>query len=598
MGRIPERSIEEIRDRVDIVDLVSRHVTLRQAGRNFKGLCPFHEEKTPSFNVNRDRQIYHCFGCGEGGNVFTFLMKREGLTFVEAARQLAQDHGIEIPDDDRSARDAARTLYDANVVAQQLYRRVLLSSEGEAARAYLAKRGLDAAAVERFGIGFAPDRWDAVARALGDARIGGEAGERAGLLARRDSGGFYDRLRARVTFPIHDVRGRVIGFGGRATKAGQEPKYLNTPETAVFRKRESLYGLHEALEAARRRDRLVVVEGYFDRVALARAGVVESVATCGTALSRDHAKQLRRRAREAVLLFDGDAAGQRAIAGALQELLPEGLRVLAAMLPEGDDPDTYLEREGAQALLALVDSARPALELVIERAIAKGVATPFDKSDAVAAVAPLLARVADAVERSDWTRRLALGVGVEPRAVDAAVRAAFSGGDAALEPEARAAAVITTRTEASGPLERALRSLARLLLQHPELAPRVRADEWMVEASLGSHGALIAAILDQAELGEPVKASALVDRLDAASRDLLLGLAVDDVPLLSPEEADRALADTLREIDRRRLRHEGRSLTERLRTPAAGDVDALIAEKQRQLERRRAALGLGPPAMR
>lgn len=598
MGRIPERSIEEIRDRVDLVDLVSRHVTLRQAGRNFKGLCPFHEEKTPSFNVNRERQIYHCFGCGEGGNAFGFLMKREGLTFVEAARQLAQEHGIEIPDDDREARDASRALFEANDVAQRLYRRTLLSADGAAARLYLAKRGLDAGATERFGIGFAPDRWDAVARALGDARLEGDAGERAGLLAPRDSGGFYDRLRARVTFPIHDVRGRVIGFGGRATKPDQEPKYLNTPETAIFRKRESLYGLHEALEAARRRDRLVVVEGYFDRVALARAGVAESVATCGTALSRDHAKQLRRRARETVLLFDGDAAGQRAIVAALQELLPEGLRVLAAVLPEGDDPDTFLEREGQQALVSLVDAARPALELVIERALARGVATPFDKADAVASVAPLLARVDDAVERADWTRRLALAVNVDERHVEVSVRAAAAGGASAATAAAHAATTIATRPVTAVPLERALRSLARLLLQHPELASRVRVDGWLEDATPGGHAAVVIAMLDQAELGEPLAAASLIDRVDAPTRELLLALAMDDAPALSFEEAERALDETLRELERRRLRDEGRALTQRLRAPEADAVDGLIAEKQRQLERRRAALGLGPTAMR
>ncbi|HME72525.1 MAG TPA: DNA primase, partial [Myxococcota bacterium] len=260
MGRIPDSVVDEIRERVDIVDLISRYITLKPAGRNHKGLCPFHTEKTPSFNVSRDRQIFHCFGCGVGGNVFGFLIRHDNLTFPEAVRGLARECGVEIAEEETSERDQTTRLAKANEVAQRLYSRTLASPEGAAARTYLAGRGLDAACIERFGVGFAPDRWDAVARTLSAEGISPEIGERAGLLAVRASGGHYDRLRARVTFPIHDVHGRVLGFGGRATKPGQEPKYLNTPETALFHKREALYGLPLALEASRREDRMVVVE--------------------------------------------------------------------------------------------------------------------------------------------------------------------------------------------------------------------------------------------------------------------------------------------------------------------------------------------------
>jgi len=590
VGRIPEATVNEIRERVDLVDVVSRHVSLKQNGSNFKGLCPFHDEKTPSFNVNRARQIFHCFGCGEGGNVFGFLMKRENLSFPEAVRSLARDCGIEVPEDDAGARDATKPLYEATEIAQRAYRIALASPEGAAARAYLAGRGLSPADAERFGIGYAPDRWDTVAKALGAARIPGEAGERAGVTkARSSGGGHYDHLRARVTFPIQDVRGRVIGFGGRATQAGQEPKYLNTPETAIFHKREALYGIPAALEAARKRDRLVVCEGYFDRIALARAGIEESVATCGTALTPDHARQLRRRAREVVLLFDGDAAGQRAIASALEVLLPQGLRVRAAVLPAGDDPDTYLEREGADALRALVDGAAPALERVIALAAAKGVATPWEKSDAVASVAPLVARVQDAVERTELVRRLALGTGVDERAVEMAVRTAARGGDVEGAIAARVAPATPVGVAEGTPLARAARDLVRLLLAHPGLAGRVGAEsllESLAEtAGLEAWCALLGAILDHAALGEPVDAATLVDRVSGAARVLLQQLAVEDVPVLDGAAAERALDDTLAALERRRLRRESAETTDALRQN--NDV-SLLAAKQRQLDRRKA----------
>ena len=241
MARIPESTIQEIRERIDIVDLIGRYLSLKPSGRNFVGLCPFHSEKTPSFNVNRERQIWHCFGCGEGGHVYAFLMRHENLTFPEAVRQLARECGVDVPEEGGSDRTGIEAMVAANDAAQALYRKTLLSPEGADARAYLIdQRGLDTEVMERFGVGLAPDRWDAVVHQLRSQRIAFEAGERAGLIARRQSGdGHYDRLRGRVTFPIQDVRGRIIAFGGRALAKDQEPKYLNTPETAIFHRATS-----------------------------------------------------------------------------------------------------------------------------------------------------------------------------------------------------------------------------------------------------------------------------------------------------------------------------------------------------------------------
>src|SRR5258706_7995290 len=285
VGRIPDEIIQRVRDRVDLVALVGRSVSLKRAGRSYKGLCPFHGEKTPSFHVNPDRGSYYCFGCQEGGDAFSFVMKVENLTFGEAVRSVARDCGIEIPETGGGERGVSEAAYAANEIAQAAYR-AAFAEPGNPASAYLVQRGLTLEDAERFEIGFAPDRWDTVARALAAKGVSAQTGETAGLLAPRERGdGHYDRLRGRVTFPIRDARGRIIGFGGRALSDGQEPKYLNTPESPIFHKREAFYGLSAALVAVRRADRAVLVEGYFDRIAGPRAGVDEALATCGTALS-------------------------------------------------------------------------------------------------------------------------------------------------------------------------------------------------------------------------------------------------------------------------------------------------------------------------
>jgi DNA primase len=341
LGRIADEIIQEVRDRVDIVELIGRHLTLKKSGRNYVGLCPFHSEKTPSFNVNSDRQSFYCFGCQKGGNAFTFLTEVENLTFPEAVRTLARECGIEVPESrEGSGRSNTEALYRANEIAQACYRKAL-REQGEAALSYLKARGLDADAIDKFQLGYAPDSWDTVTHALRAEGIPPEMGALAGLIAERKTGGHYDRLRDRITFPICDVRGRIIGFGGRAISPEQEPKYLNTPESPIFRKRAAFYGYPDALAPIRSAERAVVVEGYFDRIALDLAGVSFAVATCGTALTPDHVRDLRRRTGEIVLLFDGDEAGQRALEKALQLLLPEGLRVRSAVLPAGDDPDSF-----------------------------------------------------------------------------------------------------------------------------------------------------------------------------------------------------------------------------------------------------------------
>jgi DNA primase len=323
---------------------------------------------------------------------------------------------------------------------------------------------------------------------------------KAGLLAERKSGsGFYDRLRGRLTFPIEDVRGRVIGFGGRALEADQEPKYLNTPESPVFHKRNSFYGYPDALESIRRSGRVILCEGYFDRIAFARADLGEALATCGTALTAEHGIQLRRRCREIVLVFDGDSAGQQATEKALAVLLPHGLRVRAGSIPDGLDPDDYLNSEGAEALRKLVDEAPDALELSIRNAVRQGTATPDQKADAVAHVAPLVARVADAVSRDEYIRRLAMAVDASIAAVTSIVRDAARGSTQTPQVDSEALGLVRARRDL--PEERQLRALARLCLQRPELIGDEMALKLQEILPVGAWKSIILQIIESAGEG-------------------------------------------------------------------------------------------------
>jgi DNA primase len=600
LSRIPETAIHEIRNRADIVSLVSRYVELKQAGRNWKGLCPFHNEKTPSFNVNSDRQIFHCFGCQEGGDVIAFLMKHDGLSFPEAARSLAGELGIEIPEE-RGAPEAGlgSRIYEANEIAQELYREALRQPEGEIARSYLTSRGFDGAAADQFGIGFAPARWDAVVERLRKKRIAGDLGVKAGLLAERKSGsGHYDRLRGRLTFPIRDVRDRVIGFGGRALEADQEPKYLNTPESPVFQKRNTFYGYPDALESIRRSGRVILCEGYFDRIAFARADLGEALATCGTALTADHGIQLRRRTREIVLVFDGDAAGQQATEKALAVLLPHGLRVRAVSIPEGLDPDDYLRREGAAALRKLVDEAPDALELSIRNALRQGTTTPDQKADAVAHVAPLVARVADAVSRDEYIRRLAMAVDASTAAVAAIVRDAVRGSTQTPQVDSEALGLVRDRRDL--PEERQLRALARMCLQRPQLVGDEMALKLQEILPVGAWKSIILQIIESAAEGlliadgeGGVDSFAVESRLDEEARLRLREIAIDEAPIDGERTADQVLDDLIGWFDLRRIAAREQDLKRRLRDPEA-DHTALLAERHALLLERRAHLGVGP----
>lgn len=361
----PDREIltRQIRDSVDIVEVIGRYLTLRRAGSGFKGLCPFHQEKTPSFTVNQTRQTFKCFGCGAGGDVFAFLQLREKVDFAEARRMLADQAGISLENEQHSVNrgPAKSDLIAVNDWAQKVFRRQYLGVGGYAARQYVDRRGISPEVAEQFGVGLAMDRPDGLLEDARRARIDVQTLLAAGLIKQRERGGHYDTFRHRLMFPISDVNGRVVAFGGRTL--GEDPaKYLNTPATVLFDKSSNLFGIDRAKHAAPRAGRIIVVEGYTDCIMAHQAGFTETVATLGTAMTDTHAAMLRRYTDRVVLVFDSDDAGQRAAERAISVTLTSGLDVQLARVPEGKDPCDYLLAAGAEAFESVLKSGIGALE--------------------------------------------------------------------------------------------------------------------------------------------------------------------------------------------------------------------------------------------
>jgi len=402
-GRFPRPFVQELRQRIDIVDLIGQTVALRPAGREFVGLCPFHEERTPSFHVSRDKQVYHCHGCHAGGDIVTFVMRRQGLGFAEAVAELAAGAGLAMPDrrplsaEQRRRIGLQEELFAVCAAAAVHFRECLVQAQGRDAIDYLRRRGVDGPTAERFGLGFAPPDWDGLGRAMA-ATFPPERLMQAGLRRERAGGrGAYDYFRDRLMFPIWDERGRVVAFGGRALAAADGPKYLNSPETPLFQKRRTLYALHIARPSVERTHRAVVVEGYMDALTCHQFGFDQVVATLGTALSAEQAGMLTRSAESIVLAFDADPAGGAAAERGLAILQERGAQVSVARMPAGKDPDEALRSpDGRRAFAEALDGAAPLIHYLVRRAIGEANVArmaPEQRWRLAEQIVPYLARV-------------------------------------------------------------------------------------------------------------------------------------------------------------------------------------------------------------
>lgn len=519
-GMIPQSFINGLLDRVDIVEVVGARVQLRRAGANHMGLCPFHEEKTPSFHVYADGH-YHCYGCGAHGTAISFVMDADGLEFPEAVEALAAQVGLEVPRERAAGKRPDQSLYDVLAAANERFRAWLREDAG--ARAYLAERGVARATIETFGIGLAPTGWERLKTALHG--LGQDKLLAAGLLVARDSR-TYDRFRDRIVFPIRDTRGRVIGFGGRIYKpADDQPKYLNSPETDVFKKGRELYGLFEARRAERRLASVVVVEGYMDVVALAQHGVGNAVATLGTAIGQAHFERLYRHVDDVVCCFDGDAAGRDAAWKAVKAAFPvlsEGRQLRFVLLPEGEDPDTLIRNRGAEDFQDRVRGATSVGDYVLGH-LQQGLDLQrLDHRALLCDLAlPMLAQLPAGALRTMLFAALA-----RLAQTDAAV----------LERQAHSAA--TAAPTASAPARRPLTKLGGRLLQllvgAPQLLQCLDAASARSLATAAAGDELLGDVLDYVQREPDVDTAALLGRfLGDSAYDRLAAVAAEPI-LLSP----------------------------------------------------------------
>ena len=406
MARIPEETIERIRNTADIYDVVAQYVDLKKKGRNYFGLCPFHSEKTPSFSVAPDKQIYHCFGCGSGGNVFSFIVEHEKVTFVEAVQQLGEKYGIQVQYESGSAStEFFSSLYQAHHVAAELYHNTLYFDRGKAALQYLHDRGLNDDVLKMYQIGFAPDSWDTLSNKVKPLDMKNDVYEKSGLFVKTKHG-WRDRFRSRIMFPIYHPSGKVIAFGGRIFNSDDPAKYLNSPETPLYRKSEVFYGLHKTRDAIRKFGTAVLVEGYTDFLQLVQVGVANVVALSGTALADQHAAQIRKFASKVYLAYDGDDAGINATLRAGYVLLQAGVEPLVIAVPPNQDPDDWVRNEGIGPFQEAMGAGIRLLLFHLEKKDAQNL-SGADRSQLVQDILGEIARISDGIIRDDLLKSLA-----------------------------------------------------------------------------------------------------------------------------------------------------------------------------------------------
>ncbi len=545
-GLIQDELISEIRDRTDIVALIGQYVALKQRGQNWVGLCPFHNEKSPSFNVRQDRQFFHCFGCKESGDALAFLMRLEGLTFPQAARALAERAGIEIKEandreDEQKRKDRARLeRLGAVMEAATLFYLEQRTHHALArfAQEELARREVEAKTADTFRLGYAPHGWDALTAHLEKKGHAIADAELLGLcVKRRDQSGYYDRFRHRLVFPISDLHGQVVAFSGRILPSpdgrdqSQEPKYVNSPEGPLYKKGELLYGLHEARVEIRRSGWAVLCEGNFDLVSLHQAGIANVVAPLGTAFTEAQAKLLRRFAQRVTVMFDGDNAGRKAVHAAYPILRKAELGARVVRLPQGDDPDAYLRRNGKEALLRLVDSASGIVEYLIDTTADEAGSSAGERAKAIESLGPVVAAAGNPVEIELYIERIAQRFAItDPRAVREqlrrGVRAARPTGPATAQsaPPAGQSRVAPALDRVKLPPELQLRVLGALL-DKPKLFSTPEAqelDELLTAAELRS---IFSAAAAQVTETGTIDASRLVASLTGNATEDLSGTA-------------------------------------------------------------------------
>lgn len=592
-GPIPQDKIEEIKNRADIVSVISDYVTLKKAGRDFWGLCPFHREKTPSFKVSQERQMFYCFGCSEGGDVISFVKKVADISYIEAVRQLARKAGVALPrpemtPEQKETLTQTEQIRKVNERAAAFFMRVLFTEAGGDARTYLKSRGIGDEAVKVFRLGYAREGWRYLRDALESEKIPLALAEQAGLIVQKtDEGGGYDRFRGRLIFPIEDAGGQVIAFGGRVIGDG-EPKYLNSPESPLYVKGRNLYGLNKTKEEIRRSGYAILVEGYFDLIALWNAGIRNVVATLGTALTREQVQLIRRYTSQVVALFDPDDAGRKALARCLELFLGENVEGKAVILPEGYDPDDYVRTFGKESLLERMAEAVSMVDYYIDTFIGGRRSLEKDREALSAAIA-LLSRIEDVLQRNLFVKRIAETLGVDQDLLKREVnRLLATSAKTPAEP---------IRGGNAGRIDPVELSLLQLLIEYPDKIPRMVNEnimDYMEDPDLKILGGLLLERYDSTGLRAP-DAAALIERLDNERVRTQILKRLIETPPLDQAIAERVFSDTVHKIKRKWYRRQHGIIRRKLvAAQRLGDhalCDSLMVEKEKLLREERKLTG-------
>jgi len=592
MPLFPESFIEDLKSHASIVQIVQERVPLRRAGVAWKGLCPFHGEKTPSFNVNEERRLFKCFGCGLGGDVIKFIELYDKITFPEAVRQLAGRVGLTVPEPEDSKEDAEtqrdrEALTKAHEVAAAFFREQLNTPAGAPARRLLEARRLTAQTIDLLGMGYAPRTGNGLRQRLTRDGFSDVLQQKSGLVVRRDDGSMADRFRGRLMIPIHRESGVIIAFGGRAMEEGQQPKYLNSPETPIYVKGRTLYGLHLAKSAITKAKHAVMVEGYFDVAQAIQAGIGNVIASSGTALTTAQGRLLKRFASKVVLSFDPDAAGKGAAAKTSELLVAEGFQVNVAVLPAGDDPDTFIQKHGGAAYQEQLRLSRPYLDYLLDRAAAAyDLARPEDRRGFLSQMLEVAARIPDAAARDQFADRLSHRAQITEEVVRAEIRrAAVQKKTTVPDPE--------RRTPGMGQVKTVERGLIWALVREPQ-----QGLEALAELETGdTDGLATRSILEQARSLQEWPAASLPDtliaRLTSGEASLVAEIgrqshppatAADCVRTLKRLRFDRERAAVQREIDR--LQEQGAEHYE-------AEIDSLWSRKRSLLQQIEALMDAG-----
>ena len=571
---IPDHLIDQIQERTDIVEVISKYVALKKVGRNYKSTCPFHHEKTPSFVVSPDKQIYHCFGCGAGGNVFSFVMRYENMQFPEAVESLAGKAGVVLPrqaSQSSASSSLANQLYRVNELACQFFQATLANNA--AANEYLASRGIAEDAKKKFKIGYAPESWEALLNFFKSKGVSVSLVEKAGLAVANDKGGHYDRFRKRIIFPITDLKDRILGFGARVLDASL-PKYLNSPETVIYSKGKNLYGLNLSREAIKKEGHALVVEGYLDFIIPYQAGIQNIIATLGTALTIDQIKLLKRFGNTVIMVYDPDAAGESASLRNLDLFITEDVNVYIAELSDGLDPDSYIRKKGAEDFLKLIKSSKNLFDYKLDKLKNRfNISTTHGKVNIVNEMVPTIAKINNAVFKADLIKKLSEKLSVNEDAIREELKK--------VKPGAAERVSTVIPVEAKKDYWSAEIMILALLLAGNSFIKVISEELSPEEFKDTSIRDLVVAILELYKQNVPVNAAKVINHM--GSGDRAANLVSEAVNMLEPlADKEKAMADCIARIKKDNVKDRLADIQDALRMAHSQKdeekVKSLVAE--------------------